>query len=303
MSHKVIIKPRPLQTNHPIEIKMQALRHISSFFKNGFPFNPLTRAQVEKWMPSLVNMDTNEKGFREAVEKYFIEMSIPVPYAGKELEIGLDSQGEPINKEEYIMYLFALGKRTVAKNKSDFDKDALYDFWIDDPKDFQEAREKAYNATLEASLIMAELDKDPEKAALVLAVLNPGLLVHTMSRKEVNMELADLMRVNPERFTTVSKAKNLDAYAQINSLSAAKVISTVGQTYIYQDITLGNNLNEVVAFMNNPTNSAVVRQMKAKLQQIKLSSQPKDIADIISEAYEYTEDANTPEATAKAGSK
>lgn len=296
MSHKITIKPRPLQTNHPIEIKMQAMKYISSFFKNNFPFNPLTREQIEKWMPSLVNMDVTEKGFREAVERYFVEMSIPVPYAGKELEIGLDSKDQPINKEEYIMYLFAKGYRKVASNESEFKSDAVYDFFIDDPKDAAAEREKAYNSTLESSIILAELDKNKTKASYVLAVLNPSIQVHTMSHKEIMMDLSDFVRLNPSGFLKAAKTKGLEELAFINTLNATKIISKVGDAFMYQDIVLGYNLNEVVVYINNPVNSKAVNQMKAKLKQIELSS-PVNSED------EYTEDAHQAATAAQTDSK
>jgi hypothetical protein len=303
MSHKVTIKPRPLQTNHPIEIKMQAVKHISSFFKGGFPFNPLSQEQVKKWMPGLVNMDVTEKGFREAVEKYFIELSIPIPYAGKEIEVGLDSYGNPINLEEYIMYLFASGYSKVAKNKQQFDTDAMFDFYIDDPKDMAAARERTYNSSMKAALLLAELDKNDEKAAHVLAVLNPGLIVHNMTAKDIKMELADLMRVDPDKFVSVASAHNLENYAFINTLTSAGILSKAGDTFIYQDIALGNTLDQVVSFLKNPVNSAVVVQMKAKLEQIVISTKPASTEEDNPIEDEHTKNAPAAAPAAKASSK
>jgi len=296
MSNVIVIKPRPLLTNHPIEIKMQAVRSLSSFFKGGFPYNPLSKEQILEWMPELLNMEVTEKGFRAAVENYFIEITIPIPFAGKELQIGLYN-GQPINVEDYIKYLFAKGSKRVASNEVAFRSDAMYEFYIDDPKDAEKQRQISYNSTLEASLLLAELDKNSEKAAYVLSVLNPDMIVHNMTIGNIKLELGDWVRLDPVKFTTTAKAHNLKDMAFINSLGATGIVTKIGESYIYQDITLGNKLNEVVAYINSPANSAVVNQMKAKIKQIEVSSQ------IVNEEDGNPEDAYTAAPTTKASSK
>lgn len=184
--------------------------------------------------------------------------------------------GHPINLEHYIIYRHCLLYREVAKDIALINEDSSLRFYIKD-----EAREaikakKLVNERKNALKLFIELGASEIKFNAVYiqicrlknVILSEALLKAKDEREKVLMDYAN---ENPDKFNKIANDKNVITKAFINTLIARgelvqaefnQQISTVDGTFI------GSNMNEAVAYFNDPNNAAVKTAYENKLKLI-----------------------------------
>jgi len=182
--------------------------------------------------------------------------------------------GRPEQIEDYLMYRHCLLYHDVAKDTALINSDASLRFYIRDEgkeaeraKKLLEERKKAMRnfLALEAS------DKKTDAVYLQMIVSTGGnvgeAIVKTKDQKTA--ALMAYLNESPDKFNDLYDDKNVEMKAFIEALIARgelvrpefnQQISTADGTFI------GRNINEAVAYFNNPNNAALLEVMKNKFK-------------------------------------
>lgn len=182
--------------------------------------------------------------------------------------------GRPINIEEYLMYRHCLLYRDVAKDIALINSDPALRFYI---KDVNKEAEKQKKLVLERKTAIRnfmELGASPSKFnAVYIAVVaqrNENIsmaLLKTDSEKD-NI-LMNFANEQPDKFNKLVKDSNIITKALIETLIVRgelvraefnQQISTADGNFI------GSNMNEAVAYFNNPANKDVRSVYENKLK-------------------------------------
>ena len=193
----------------------------------------------------------------------------------KELDI-LESTkykyGYPVNLEEYILYRHCILYSEVAK---DFDKGSVLCVIKDLAR--EEARKKKLVEERKIALRnIVELDSSPSRfQAVYIAVCKASNqnIAAALNKDKIRQttELMDYANLNPDKFNKFVNDKNVVLKAFIETLIVRGEL--IRSTYNQQITTadggfIGANLNEAVAYFNNPNNNAVKVMYENKLKLI-----------------------------------
>lgn len=209
---------------------------------------------------------TNTSQIREAV-KIRVE-------ALNALESDKYKVGRPLNVEEYLMYRHCLLYRDVAKDIALINSDPTLRFYIKDENKEIEKQRKLIKERKEATRNFMELGASPSKFnAVYIAIvvsrnenISEALLRMDYEKDKVVMDFAN---ENPDKFNKLIKDSNIITKAFIETLIVRgelvraefnQQISTADGNFI------GSNMNEAVAFFNNPNNKDIRNAFENKLK-------------------------------------
>lgn len=182
--------------------------------------------------------------------------------------------GHPVNLDQYIVYRHCLLYKDVAKDVALINEDASLRFYIKD-----EAREAAKQQKLiaekkKAMQTFVELCGSENKFNAVymqIAIRRNDILSVAIARSTSEKEAIVMNYLNdaPDKFNKIVNDKNVIMKGFIETLILRgeliraeynQQISTADGQFI------GSNINEAVAYFNNPNNKAVYDAYKTKLK-------------------------------------
>lgn len=183
--------------------------------------------------------------------------------------------GSPINLEEYLMYRHCLLYRDVAKDVALINSLPNIRFYIKDEAKEKEKQKKLTTEKMNAMKNFIELSGTPSKfnAVYIAVIADKGDNISNAIIKndsEKNAILMDYVNNYPDKFNKLFSDKNIITKAFIETLIVRgelvraefnQQISTADGTFI------GSNINEAVAYFNNPANKDIkaVYENKIKL--------------------------------------
>lgn len=269
MKKTITIKRKPNDTNLPDHIYASAKKRIgSSYTSSGTVNTGLNREETKKFMPDILDVDYEDRAFRKAVNKYFMDLSVEVPPAGLDLEIGVDKDKYPLNLEDYIKYRFCIVHPYVlidVKSKTERMKKRKYSYFVEDHT--KEKQIKVDQAKLRKLALKEyiKISDNLEKTTTVLRVM--GLYPDSMDDETKVLELENLAVKDPAGFVTVVSNKDLETKSFIRKCLTAEVIRKVGNTYLDGEEVLGSSEEEVVLFLLDKKNSETLLTLKARLKE------------------------------------
>lgn len=206
----------------------------------------------------------NTAAIKEAVKIWTQEIN--------DLESEKAKYGHPDNIEEYLLYRHCLLYRDVAKDISLINSDSSLRFYIKDENKEAERAKRLVDERRKAMrnfLALEASDKKRNAVFIQMTVNNGGNIAEAMM-KTPDQQVAALMNYlndSPDKFNDLFEDKNVEMKSFIESLIARgelirpefnQQISTADGTFI------GSNMNEAVAYFNNPNNKAVLEAMQNK---------------------------------------
>ena len=206
----------------------------------------------------------NTAAIKEAVKVWTQEIN--------DLESEKAKYGHPDNIEEYLLYRHCLLYRDVAKDISLINSDSSLRFYIRDENKEAERAKRLVDERRKAMrnfLALEASDKKRNAVFIQMTVNNGGNIAEAMM-KTPDQQVSALMTYlndNPDKFNDLFEDKNVEMKSFIESLIARgelirpeynQQISTADGTFI------GSNMNEAVAYFNNPTNKPVLEAMQNK---------------------------------------
>ena len=206
----------------------------------------------------------NRAAIKEAVKVWTQEIN--------DLESEKAKYGHPDNIEEYLLYRHCLLYRDVAKDISLINSDSSLRFYIRDENKEAERAKRLVDERRKAMrnfLALESSDKKRNAVFIQMTVNNGGNIAEAMM-KTPDQQVSALMTYlndNPDKFNDLFEDKNVEMKSFIEALIARgelirpeynQQISTADGTFI------GSNMNEAVAYFNNPTNKPVLEAMQNK---------------------------------------
>ena len=206
----------------------------------------------------------NTAAIKEAVKVWTQEIN--------DLESEKAKYGHPDNIEEYLLYRHCLLYRDVAKDISLINSDSSLRFYIRDENKEAERAKRLVDERRKAMrnfLALESSDKKRNAVFIQMTVNNGGNIAEAMI-KTPDQQVSALMTYlndSPDKFNDLFEDKNVEMKSFIEALIARgelirpeynQQISTADGTFI------GSNMNEAVAYFNNPTNKPVLEAMQNK---------------------------------------
>ena len=206
----------------------------------------------------------NTAAIKEAVKIWTQEIN--------DLESEKAKYGHPDNIEEYLLYRHCLLYRDVAKDISLINSDSSLRFYIKDENKEAERAKRLVDERRKAMrnfLALEASDKKRNAVFIQMTVNNGGNIAEAML-KTPDQQVSALMTYlndSPDKFNDLFDDKNVEMKSFIETLIARgelirpeynQQISTADGTFI------GSNMNEAVAYFNNPNNKPVFEAMQNK---------------------------------------
>lgn len=206
----------------------------------------------------------NTAAIKEAVKIWTQEIN--------DLETEKAKYGHPDNIEEYLLYRHCLLYRDIAKDISLINSDSSLRFYIKDENKEAERAKRLIDERRKAMrnfLALEASDKKRNAVFIQMTVNNGGNIAEAML-KTPDQQVSALMAYlndSPDKFNDLFDDKNVEMKSFIEALIARgelirpeynQQISTADGTFI------GSNMNEAVAYFNNPVNKPVLEAMQNK---------------------------------------
>lgn len=182
--------------------------------------------------------------------------------------------GKPVNLEEYLMYRHCLLYRDVAKDTALINSDSSIRFYIKDEAKELEKQKKFIEQRKKAMRNFIELGASEQKFNAVFVAIvsakSENISQALLKTKDIKENIImDYANTNPDKFNKLIDDKNIITKALIETLIVRgelvraeynQQISTADGNFI------GSNLNEAVAYFNNPNNKDVRAVYENKLK-------------------------------------
>ena len=257
----VQIYRRPNTTNLPDDVYVEAKRRIGSVYtKGGDILKGLTIAEQKKWLPEVLGISPNDPTWSKQVRSFFANLTIEVPAGGVSLNIGTDEEGNPLNVMDYVKYRFAEVHPHVSKQANS----SAGRYYISDPQKEEATKVAAGRLRKDAYKQLILLSDDAEKTDQVLKAF--GIRTETLSASQKELELETKLEENYAEFIRVCEDKNLETVSMIWDCIEKGVLRKSGNTFLFGDEPLGDDMEQAVRFLQNKKNSSMLLDIKAKLK-------------------------------------
>lgn len=275
ISRKIKLKRKEIvRFGLPKELKEEKICNLGSYNdSSGNPSRPFTYEEEDKWMGNIVGCKPSDPGFRNAVTHWYKNLTIKIKPEGVELEIGVDTSGNPVNIEDYLKYKFAQHHPWTAKSKEECMGAEHLQFYFEDPEAENISKGAKLELTSKAYVEFAKLDEDEDKMDWVIrTVLSKfpelGSLTELtkLSIDKKKLKIAEVIQKDPSYFLEVMVDKDLIYKAEIASMVEAGVLIKEGNKYLNGTENLGS-LEGTIAWMKDGNNSQDYAILKARLDQ------------------------------------
>lgn len=190
------------------------------------------------------------------------------------LESEKHKYGSPLNVEEYLMYRHCLLYKDVAKDTALINSNSSYRFYIKDEAKELEKQKRLTEERIRAMNNFIEINKSEIKfnavfVAIIVAKggnLSEARLKSPMVKSNIVM---DFVNEHPDKFNKLVGDKTLQDKAFIEMLIASGELrrAEFNQQIMTADGDfVGSNINEAVAFFNNPNNKELRAGYETKIK-------------------------------------
>lgn len=182
--------------------------------------------------------------------------------------------GRPVNLQEYLMYRHCLLYRDVAKDIALINSDSTLRFYIKNEAREAEKQKKLIMQKKNAMRNFIELNASDIKRSAVyinMVVSNNGNVAEALlkSRDEQEAALMDFVNTNPEKFNKMFEDKHSITKSFIETLIARGELIRAEfnqQISTAEGLFIGSNINEAVAYFDNPDNKNLRTAYENKLK-------------------------------------
>ena len=269
MSKKVTIRQKELLNHLPKELRAEAIYRLSSVYVNRQPLKGFTAEEERKYMPGILDVSPEHVDYPKHSKQFWAELSIPVGFAGVELEIGMDGNDQPISIMDYIKYRFALKHPHVAMTREEMDSSFEKRFYIQDNTRDDKVKNNEIQIKKDADKEFIKLSSNEKSMKRVLRLMsnsNPD----RMTTEQVENSLYEFKNSNPKRFFKIATDKNLDMKAEIEEMVSTGVLRKIGNQIIFIDEILGDTIEDTIIHLKDKKNSGKLTVLRAKLKELTL---------------------------------
>jgi len=251
--------------NLPADVLADVKRGLSPTFVDKKIAKGITQEEEDYLLPLILETNRNDPNYFKEVKNFWNTVSASVKYStGITLDVSTDQDGHPINPKDYILYKRALISANVAKSREEVNK-GNYWFYIHDEEESKIKTNASIKALTTATQLYLKYDEDEPTIDMLLWMFgeNPALYEDFVSKKN---ELFEYIKGSPEKFIDYCQDPNLTIKSEIYAMIYAGIIRKAGDTMLYSDYTLGDNMQDAVAFFKDGKSSQIVNNMKSELK-------------------------------------
>lgn len=260
---KIMIMQRPVASHLPVPIINNSVRTIGSIYKEGAPLRGMSKEDENKYLPLLLGVDINDPTYHKQARDFWLNVRIPVPGDGKELNVSVKEDGAPFNIKDWIHYQFVKRHDLVADSRDELKTHQL--FFIYDYEKEKMKENNNYKVKRKAYIELDKLEKNKEKMDMIYSIIssNDG---SKLSEIDLSNELNSYVEEAPEKFYRIATDKKLETKAFIAKALSKNVLSKVGNAYYFIDDKLGDTLEETIKVLDDKSNSSMKQIIKSKLE-------------------------------------
>lgn len=264
----IVVQRRKNTTNIPSSLHEEAKKKIGSYFSpTGEIGTGLTIEEERKYMPRILSIMSTDVQYLKMVKDYFANLTVEVLLAGTPLEVGFDSDGEPLNLGNYIKYKFCLGNPECAPDEASAGA-IKYLYYIHDASLKLEADFDKLKVKKDAYKEFIKLSVNEEKLIMVLNVCGIDGIAK-MDEKTRELAAEKFVVENPVKFMMVLKDPNLEPKSFIENCIRHGVLRRVGTSILNGDERLGGTIEEAIEYFKDKGNSETLTVLKARLNEFK----------------------------------
>lgn len=252
----------------------------------------LTLEEERFYLPFLLEVDPKDIAFRSKTKDFWLDLRILATFLGTPLDISVygdengkellyvreETTGEPViaekgqtgfpmprNVKEYVTYKWLSTHPKVAKDETEWKGDPHKEYILEHKEDVIRGEFEKAQLAKDAYKVFIDLTSNPSDTSRMDWVLKAsGYDIYDLSAPERENLLHEYVKNKPKEVIRVAADDKLKVKAAIIDMVNKNIISKQGPTYLFTDTVLGNNLDEVVRWMEDEANSASVGIMKAR---------------------------------------
>ena len=249
----------------PEAVRVAAQVRLGSVFAGRQPLKGVEGKEAKELFEGILPVDSDHNDWPHYVNRYWIELSVKVPFEGVEIQVGKDKDDRPYNIDDYLTYRFCLKHPHVADSKEDMVSNNR--FYLHDPK--RDEMEKAKKVRLRKDadkefIIASDNEKTMDRLIRLLSKSKP----ENLNRDQKETLLYEIKGKEPAKFIKVCRDKNLEIKAEIEEMVSAGVLRKIGNQIIYIDEVLGETMDDTIVYMKNKKNSGTLTTLRAKLKEV-----------------------------------
>ena len=179
----------------------------------------------------------------------------------------------PINPEQYLIWLFCLGHRKVAKETGAIDKSLNIDFILIDPTVVEDNKRKEHTLSNDALRKYLEIIVDRSKVRDILYVRN--INAAELEDIDADARLKQFVISSPKEFLAIATDNTTTTKARIERYCIRGVLKKLPNSSIIVDgndngVLIGNTIAEAVVYFNSesPDKAAKVAEFKTRYAQL-----------------------------------
>ena len=265
----MFIRRKDLGGHLPKAVRAEATLKLSSVFVNRQPLKGLNSDEEKKYLNGILDVSPEHVDWPKHSKTFWADMTIPVGFTGVELEIGKDTNGNPLQIIDYIKYNFAIKHPHVALTKEEMEQDTTKRFYIQDLARQDKVKNNEIQVRKDADKEFIKVTSNPKNMKRILrlmATTNPD----RMSGDQVENALYELKNSNPKQFVRIATDKNLELKSEIEEMVSAGVLRKIGNQIIFIDETLGDTVEDTIVHLKDKKNSGKLTILRAKLKELAL---------------------------------
>ena len=268
-SKKVFIRREDLGGHLPKAVRAEATYKLSSVYVNRQPLKGFDSQDEKKYLDGILDVNPDHGDWRKHSKTFWADMTIPVGFTGVELEIGKDTDGNPISIMDYIKYNFAMKHPHVALTKEEMVSDVTKKFYIQDLTRQDKVRNNEIQVRKDADKEFIKVTSNSSNMKRILRLMsntNPD----RMNGDQVENALYEIKNSDPKKFLRIATDKNLELKAEIAEMISAGVLRKIGNQIIFIDEVLGDTTEDTVIHLKDKKNSGKLTILRAKLKELSL---------------------------------
>lgn len=259
---EIQIRRRESKSHLPPPVVANSIKTLASVYDGQGPLKGVNEEVENKLLSKYLGISQDEKGFHEAVRKFWIDIRIKIPSEGTTLNI-TEVNGEPTNIVEWLYYQFCKRHPDVALNYEEMTKNTHKKFYIYDPDEETKRQNQGNKQKAEAFKELLKLETNYEKMRRVASIMG-SVDVKGFSDEVLYNYMHDLINQDPEQFVRLCNDKHLEMKAFVNELISLNILRTIGESVYYIEEKLGDTIEETIIYLNDKKNSDVKMSLKAK---------------------------------------
>lgn len=277
------------------------IEKIGSSFKGQDTLRGLTPVEEARFLPELIGITHTDNNWFKAAKEYWVNISKPVPEEGLKLEVGLmydnedeyqadrkgertkegaiiNPKGRPINLADYVIYRYCLVYNKVANSSELVGKSPNIAFYIYSKEKEISVKKELLKTKMAANKLLYSHIHDRNWAKWLLRILvtndqsptkkySVGQLAY-LEEEEVDIALSEYAEKASDTFVTYGEDRKLELKAFIEECIALGRLTRIANTttIVFENDTIGNSLDQAVAFLSDGKNASVMNVLKAQVK-------------------------------------